>query len=98
MHLRDCAFGVVDLLVENVGYAAIDVDCSIVSPALWGGRAKHTGGVHGHGEFLDDTVLSEYLPHVVFFDVPGQGFNYDLLVGQRAGAGRLRQGSSESCV
>jgi hypothetical protein len=40
---------------------------------------KHTGRVHRHPEILDDTVFAKYLAHMILFDIPGQGFHYDLL-------------------
>jgi hypothetical protein len=62
VHLCDGAFGLVDLFVHDVCYAAVHVE----------------GWVHGHPEVLDDSVLAEDLANMVFFDISGQGFDDDL--------------------
>lgn len=62
MHLCDCTLGFVDLLVEYVCDAAINVE----------------SGIHGHPDIFDDAILSKYLTYVVLFDVSGQGFYHNL--------------------
>lgn len=39
---------------------------------------ERTNWVHWHSQFFDVAVLSEDLADVVFFDVPSQGFHYNL--------------------
>jgi hypothetical protein len=41
----------------------------------------HTGRIHGHREVLDDTIFAKYLAQMIFFDISGQGFHYNLLEG-----------------
>lgn len=41
-------------------------------------KLLRTSRVHGHADILDDTVFSKYLAYVVFFDVLGQGLDYNL--------------------
>tara|TARA_R110002003_G_scaffold55_4_gene4949 strand:- start:6819 stop:7028 length:210 start_codon:yes stop_codon:yes gene_type:complete len=62
VHLRDCALGVVDFFVQDVGNAAVNVECR----------------VHGHAQVLDHAVLAEDLADVVFFDVACQCLDDDL--------------------
>jgi len=62
MHLRNGAFGLVDLFVHDICYAAVHIE----------------GFVHGHPEVLDDSVLAKDLANVVFFDISGQSFDNDL--------------------
>jgi hypothetical protein len=62
MHLRNCALGVVNLFVQDVCSAAIDVE----------------GWIHRHSEVFDSAVLSKDFADVVFFDVSSQGLDDDL--------------------
>ena len=62
MHLGNGALGVVEVVVEDVGGAAVDVE----------------GGIHGHAQVLDGAVLCEDLAHVALVDVPRQGLDDNL--------------------
>jgi hypothetical protein len=55
VHFCDGVLGVVEVVVEDVGGAAIDVE----------------GGVHGHAQVFDGAILCEDFADVAFFDVPG---------------------------
>jgi hypothetical protein len=63
VHLCDCALGVVDFFVHDVGRAAVDVE----------------GRIHGHAQVLDDAVFAKDFADVGFFDVSGQCLYDNLL-------------------
>ena len=57
-----------------------------ISGSAWcvgGSQRQHTSGIHGHPEVFDDTIFSKYLANMIFFDVSGQGLDYNLLEHQR---------------
>lgn len=73
MHFGDGALGGVDFGIEDVGGAAVDVDCARgIRGWDWregGGGGLRTDWVHGHAQVLDGAELAEDLADVRFFDV-----------------------------
>jgi hypothetical protein len=62
VHFGNCALGVIELMVQDIGCAAIDVE----------------GGIHGHAQVFDGAVLCEDFANVALLDVSRQGLDDNL--------------------
>lgn len=83
MHFRDGFLGIVEFFVEDVGGAAVCVDCIIVLAFRWhqdGARRQGqlTHWVQRQFQVLDNAVLAKDFAQMLFFNILGELFHNDL--------------------